>query len=298
MINSTASSAFKCFMALIALLVLCSPATAVVLDRIVAKVNDEAITWLELYEAMERELATKLKGLDGSARREALASAEAGFLDSMVVRKLQLQEAVKQDIFVSEQEVESTILNIRTKYGLGPEEFRKAVEDSGSDWYYYRQNLREQIIISKLVDKEVKSRLEAQETGEAGQEAGYHLKQIFIRAGGDEEEVRRKVKAAYEALESGSDFGVVAMRMSEGPNSSTGGDLGVVEESSLSEAMRQALRDVATGEVASPVISGTGVHILKVESRVGGQGAEAKFQEAFEQWLKGLRDRARVDIDL
>jgi len=296
--KSMVSSVLRSFLALIALLVLCPPSEAVVLDRIVAKVNDEAITWLELYEAMERELAPKLKGLDEEARREALASAEAGFLDSMIVHRLQIQEAAKQDIFVSEQEVESTIDNIRTKYGMGLDEFRKAVEDSGSDWYYYRQNLREQIVISKLVDKEVKSRLEAQETEESGHEAGYHLKQIFIKAGEDEDEVRRKVKAVYDALESGSGFDVVAMSMSEGPNAPAGGDLGVVDESSLSEAMRQALRGVAPGEVASPVMSGAGVHILKVESRVGGQGMEAKFQEAFEQWLKGLRDRARVNINL
>jgi len=291
---------FRTALAFAAVLVLCSTATAVVLDRIVALVNNEAITWLELYDTMERELAPKLKGLDEASRREVLASAEAGFLDSMVLRKLQLQEAVKQDIFVSEAEVESTIENIRTKYGLGMDEFKRAVEDSGSDWSQYRQNLREQIIIRKLVDKEVSSRQEVMVSGSQGQEAKYRLKQIFIDGNRDDEELRKKVKDVYEALETGTAFETVALSMSEGPNASAGGDLGVVEESSLSEAMRQTLRDVPSGEVAPPVKSSLGIHIIKLEQRTGGDGQdmEARFQEAYEEWLRGLRDRAQVDIRL
>lgn len=291
---------FRTACALLVVLALCSQASAVVLDRIVALVNNEAITWLELYEAMESELAPRLKGLSPEERKKTLASSEAGFLDSMVLRRLQLQEAAKQDIFVSEDEVEMTIESIRTKYGLGTEEFRKAVEESGADWPQYTQNLREQIIIQKLVDKVVNPRVQTPQKEASAQEVKYHLKQIFIKGDRDEDELLGMVQSVYDALESGSEFETVALRMSEGPNAATGGDLGVVEESSLSRPMRQALAGVSSGQVAPPVKSGMGVHIIKVESRTsaGGQDSDTLFQEAFEHWLKELRDSARVEIRL
>ena len=286
---------------LVSVLAVSSPAQAVVLDRIVALVNNEAITWLELYDAMERDLAPRLKGLSDDERRKVLSSAEAGFLDSMVNKKLQLQEATRKDIYVSDEEVEATVANIRSKYGMSNEEFRKAVEETGAEWTSYRQTLRDQIVIQKLVDKSVKSALEDPEGGSAAaQEGKFHLRQIFLKGDRSEDELLGLVKTVYDALGSGEEFEGLAKRMSEGPNAQSGGDLGTVDESSLSEPMRQALRGVPAGQVAPPVTSGMGVHILKVVSRTSeaGQDREAQFQQAYEYWLKGLRDRASIEIRL
>lgn len=276
------------------------PASAVVLDRIVALINNESITWLELYDSMERELAPRLKGLSDDERRDVLASSEESFLDSMIVKRLQLQEAVKQGIYVSDEEVEFTIQSIRTKYGLGPEEFKKAVEESGSEWSVYRDNLKGQIIIQKLVDKVVKSGMDEVSGENTGGDTKLRLRQIFFKLGGSQEDLTGKITEVYNALESGEEFETLARRVSEGPNAANGGDLGTLDESSLSESMRQALQGISSGQVAPPVTSGMGVHILKLLSRTSGAGTDrdSLFQQAYEKWLKGLREKARIEIRL
>ena len=295
---------------LLTLVLTCSPARAVVLDRVVAVVNNEVITWLELYKTMELDLAPKLKGLEGDARRLALAAEESKFLESMVLQKIQMQEAIKQCVFISQSDVDSTILNIRTKYGLSEEEFRRAVEDAGTDWEHYRRNMRVQLMISKLVDKKVRAGLTAtaEEEGGDAPQTSYHLKQIFISADRDEDAMRSIVEAVYDAFGKGEEFEAVAVRMSEGPNAASGGDLGTIEASLLSDAMRQSVAGLSAGEVGPPVRSSRGIHILKLQGRTSSTGAggsggavkshEEQLEEKYDEWLRDLRGRAQVDIRL
>lgn len=298
---------------LLTLMLTCSPARAVVLDRVVAVVNNEVITWLELYETMELELAPKLKGLEGDARRLALSAEESDFLESMVLQRIQLQEARKQGVFISNSDIDSTIENIRAKYGLSEEAFKQAVEGAGTDWDHYRRNMKKQLMISKLVDKEVRSGLmaPAEVEGAAAPETSYHLKQIFISADRAEDEMRSLVEAVYEALQNGEEFEAVAVRMSEGPGAASGGDLGTLEASALSDAMRESVAGLRTGEVGPPVRSSRGIHILKLHARIsssgtagaGGSGGagkslEQRTEEKYDEWLRDLRDRSQVDIRL
>lgn len=285
----------------IALLTLCSPAPAVVLDRIVAVVNNDAITWLELYEVMRTEMASKLKGISEDEQREVLASMEADYLETLILRKLQLQEAARADLGVSDEELDATIENIRTKYGFTLEEFKEALEDSGTQWDYYRVNLREQIIIRKIVDREVTSAI--QEGGGAPDLDGdisYHLKQIFLSAERGEQALQEAVQSVYDSLQAGTEFESLAIRVSDGSNASSGGDIGVVEESMLSSEMRAALKGLAEGRVTQPIATSKGVHILKLEKKISEDEMkmEARFQARYSEWLSELHGKAQIDIRL
>lgn len=286
----------------LALVVFCAPAHAVVLDRIVAVVNNDAITWLELYDAMEAELADKLKGLGQEDRKAELKGYEAGFLDAMVMKHMQLQEAERLQISVSELEVDSTIESIRQKYGLSEPAFREAVESSGATWKAYRQNLREQVIIRKLVDRAVASKVKGvRDVGAADKaEAKYHLRQVFIGAERPDAELRERVEAVYKALDTGEAFQDVARRLSEGPNAGEGGDLGVIEGSLLSSEMLKALEGIDTGGISGPVLSGRGVHVLQLVSRASEavDRIEAQFDDRYSEWIMQLKGRTHIDIRL
>lgn len=285
----------------VALLVLCPPAPAVVLDRIVAVVNNDAITWLELYEVMRTEQASKLEGMSEDEQRSSLASVEAEYLDNLISRKLQLQEASKLGMDISEEELEATIQNIRTKYGFSLKEFKEAIENSGTAWNYYRTNLREQIIIRKIVEKEVTASIQdTSGVNSSEDEISYHLRQIFFNAERGEEGLREAVQVVYDALATGVEFESLAIRMSDGPNASSGGDIGIIEAASLSVEMRDALEGVAAGGVANPVMTSKGAHILKLVQKVSKaeKMQEERFQARYAEWLKQLRGKAQIDIRL
>ena len=276
------------------------PAQAVVLDRVVAVINNEAITWLELYEAMRIEFAPKLKDMDEAAQKEALANSEKDFLDSMIIIKLELQEAGRLRLTASDKEVDSTIANIRRKYNMDEDAFMKAIEDSGTTWEFYRRSLKEQITIRRLIDRQVRSKMTDMSAKGEAVEASYHLKQVYINIMAEEAELEAKVKAVYEALGSGADFESVAVRMSEGPNADSGGDLGVIEASVLSDKLKDVVAKLQEGQVSPPVKTAKGIHILKMERIVssGDREAEMRFKKLYSDWVKELRGNARIDIRL
>lgn len=303
--HMTRQAALACTLAVLAFFVLFAPAPlgAVVLDRIVAVVNNEAITWLELYDAMKVELDHRMKGMGEQERKELLAANEADFLEAIIINRIQVQEARKNNISVSASDLDNAIMSIRTKYGLDEQGFRDAIASTGSTWEGYRKNLKDQILIRKLVDREVRSKLAASDASTEGQGGvRYHLRQVYIKAGPDREreELEGMVQAVYDALNEGRSFESVAAFMSEGPGAASGGDLGLIEGSSLSDGLRDAVAGLSPGQVADPVWTSRGIHIVKLEDRVSAaeESMQKDFQRLYAEWLKHLRGSAYVDIRL
>src|SRR5512135_207016 len=88
---------------------------AVLLDRVVAVVNKEVITWSDLYKMMESEATDKMKALDEEQRRKVFRENEAVFLDKLIDIKLQILEAHKVGLSVSAEDVKEAVENIKKK---------------------------------------------------------------------------------------------------------------------------------------------------------------------------------------
>jgi peptidyl-prolyl cis-trans isomerase SurA len=297
--------------ALVSLVVLASAAGAafggVMLDKVVAVVNNEAVTWSELYRAMEFELSGQMQAMSDEQKRAVFKAREASILEDMINKTLQLQEADRLGITASDEDVDGAIQGIRKKYSLDDAALRAALKAEGFTLEQYREKLREQLAIGRLVDREVRNKIiiTDDDVKEYTSQNGdfLRLRQIFLKAPdgeAGEEALSKKLSEVLGKLEAGEDFSAVASEYSEGPAAGNGGDLGYLRKGQLAPEFLDALKQMKPGDVSAPFRSDRGVHIIKLEKNrdVRETIMEKRFEAAYRSWLKGLREKSFIDVRL
>ena len=293
--------------------------TEFLIDRVVAVVNSQAITLGEIYRAMRLDYAPELKSLSGPERRKFLKQKEAGYLNKMIDMALQVQEARRQHMKVTDQEIEQAIASIKQKYHLDDKTFSGALKTEGMTLNDYRQRLSRQMLVSQVVSKDVKSGLNVNQAqveaymrknGLWTEDKGVFVKlaQIYFRLPEDpsrKAEIEKKADEALKKIRSGGDFMSVAKAYSQADP-----DIGIVKSGQLSSAMRSALDGMKPGDVSKPFWTDQGLYILKLEdrlssSRTGEKGLEEKvkkqlleadFQKAYKTWLRKLKENSYIVI--
>jgi peptidyl-prolyl cis-trans isomerase SurA len=283
---------------------------AVMLDKIVAVVNSEVITWSELYRDMEFELSRNMQSVTQEQKMDVFKRNESSYLEGMINKKLQLQEAQKKRINVGDMDIDNAVRTISEKYGLGESEFQKVIENEGFTVSKYREMLREQIIIGRLVEREVMGKINISEEEveryvkerRLGTENLYRIRQIFIKVpeDGDEQAAWGKMSDIQKRLAEGEDFETLARTYSEDASADNGGDLGFLRKDNLSLEFQEALGSMSPGDISSPFSTRRGIHIIKLEDikDVRAIIKDERFSQAYQQWLKGLRERSFIEIRL
>ncbi len=292
--------------------------TPFVLDKIVAVVNNQVITWSELYQAMEFDYSRQISSLSAQEKRKFLKAHEAAYLDKMIDMTLQVQEAKKLKMSVDSKELDDAISAIKKKYSMDDSAFAEALKSEGLTLKQYKKRLSDQILVSELVSKEVREKINVSGAQVAdylkskGLEANggdsYKLAQIFFRMPQDPGQKKAIEKEADEALQkihAGGHFMAVAKLYSEADP-----DIGVISKDMLSSDMIAIVARMKVGDVSKPFWTENGLYILKLEgessserpkdleSGVKKELVEAKFEKDYKLWLKGLRERSYVDIKL
>ena len=219
-------------------------------DRVVAVVNDDVILHTELEKAggeyFERirmkAPAGEVKGALKKARGEVLSS----LIDNIIVR----QEAAELGIAVEEAEIDGAIDQILSSNNATLEQFKKELAKVNVPMQEYRDNLRNQILQSKLVGNQVRSRIviieekmkeyyENEYTQEKG-ESGYYMLQMGFNwkdsgtvqeAGSDsKEKVREKAEEIRARVLAGESFGELARSYSDFPSAADGGNIGLIKK--------------------------------------------------------------------
>ena len=285
------------------------------LDRVIAVVNNQAITWAELYKAMEFEYAEKISSYSDEDKRKFLKKEQSGYLDKMIDHTLELQQAAKLNISVDPLEVSDAIQSIKKKYSMSQDEFVQALAKEGFTLREYREKLSDQILIGKLVSREVREKVKvsdadalayARAQGMVDDSAEYYdVYQIFIPAGQDEDQAKTKAKQAMALIQKGDDFLSVARAYSP-----ANADLGMLKKGSLSSEFESRLAKLKPGEVSEPFETSKGIFILKLNKKIepGDPSAyiekareelmEKRFNDEYKDWLVFLRQNAYVDIRL
>lgn len=293
---------------------------AILLDKVVAIVNKEVVTWSDLYKAMEFEATDALKRMPDSERREHFRQNEPRHLEALIEQRLQLQEAARLGFGAGEEEVNSTMQSIRDKYKMSQQDFEANIRKEGFTIQEYRKKLAEQITISRLVDVEVRSKIVVSESDIRNFLAaypeysmaneGYSISQIYLSPKNSQQNMDEKLKAIYADLGSGMPFPLAARKHSEDPSAQSGGDLGFVKKDHLSREFLEAIAKMRDGEISQPFGSETGVHIVRLnETRLFKSEAEFRelvrqkviedrFARAYKNWRRGLRERAYIDITM
>lgn len=294
-----------------------APAAQAVAQRIAAVVNDDVITSQDLIDRLNLALATT--GLpDDPATRQQLASQ---VLRGIVDEKLQLQEAERLGLRVTEAEIDQALQTIATRNNTTREELLRYLEARGVDPRTLREQLRAQIAWIKVIGREVRPRVVVshdqvefalKRAANAGGEEillSEILLPVYDRA--QEATVLREAEELLRTLRAGVDFGALASQVSASPSAENRGDLGWVSTGALNPELRARLSALAPGQISDPILGPNGVQIFLVRDRrerpAAGAADRERVRLALEQeqlerqasrYLRDLRREAFVDVRL
>lgn len=300
-------------------------AEPVVLDRIVAVVNDDIIlsSDLDLWMMYDDRVLAELAQMQGqnASEEQMLRKVEElrpMGLDEIVARKLMLGQAPTFQITATDAEVESYLQNLARNAGLGGiPELKRAVEESlrYGTWAQYRAKLREDIIIYKLLgmllnvavsDQQVLDRYRQLSKGE---EARMEVRRLVFQAADNTAERDAQLKAAkavVRRLTQGEDVEAIAAELQQEA------EIEEVTRSSVSRPIGERVFAAAAGDVVGPLESGQGFVVFIVErvmssDLLGFDDAKEPLRAQIYDEVKAkaeadlreqLRGRAHVDIRL
>ncbi len=253
----------------------------VALDRVVAVVNDEAVTQYELRD----RLATVVRQLKSRGTplpaREVL---EKQLLERLIVDRLQMQFAKENGLRIPDAELDAALRRIAENNRLALADFRAALERDGIEWQRFREDIRAEITIARLREREVESRIVVSDgeidnylahPEQANQSAQVALGHIIVRVPEQADsarltQLRARAEEALARITSGQDFGQVAASYSEAPDALSGGMIEPRSADRLPALYAEAVARLQPGEVSGILRSPAGFHIVKLLERRGG----------------------------
>ena len=268
-----------------------SPRQPIAIDRVVAVVNDEAITQYELRDRLatvERQLRQRGTPLPA---REVL---EKQLLDRLIVDRVQIQFAKEVGLRIPDAELDAALRRIAENNRLALADFRAALERDGIDWRRFREDIRNEMTVARLREREVESRIVVSDgeidnylahPEQANQEALVTLGHIIVRVPeqadpGRLAQLRGRAEEALSRIRSGQDFGQVAASFSEAPDALTGGLIEPRTLDRLPTLYAEAAAKLKTGEVSGILRSPAGFHIIKLEERRGGSAVGGTIRQS------------------
>lgn len=276
---------------LAALAALCSSgAQALTLvDRIVAVVNKEVITYSELNEAVgmaERQLSRQ--GTPAPDRPVL----ERQMLERLILDKAQVQMARETGLRIDEVQIDRAVERIAQTNKLTLADFRKALEQDGVAFDTFRNDVRQQMVMARLREREVDNKVQVTESEvdlfleqmkARPANAEYNIAHILVRVPEQAsperiKEARTRAEAALAEASAGSSFARLAASYSDAPDALQGGALGWRSHERLPELFANALAGMQAGDVSQILRSPAGFHILKLNEKRGAGGEAAVVQ--------------------
>ncbi len=253
-------------------------------DYIVALVNSEPLT---NNEVRARLLRVEQQMTQQGAALPPRADLARQVMEQLINERVQLQQATEMGLRVDEATLARAEQSIAAQNQLSLDEFRRRVVAEGLDLNALRQQLRDQILLQQLREREVESRVKVgendidefvreQKTTSDLASLELNLSHILVRVpeGATPEQVKAleaRAQRAADRARKGDDFGALAREYSDAPEGASGGQFGMRPADRLPEIFVSATRDLAAGDIAGPVRSPAGFHVLKlVEKRQAG----------------------------
>jgi peptidyl-prolyl cis-trans isomerase SurA len=276
----------------------------IIVDRIVAVVNDEIITLYDLNETL-KPYEENIQALDYSPEKAR---------ETLFKLRLADQQIKKNNLTISTQEIDKTIERIKEKRSYTDEDLRAGLAQQGLTIEEYRENLKKRLLRGKLVNYEVKSKIVItsaeiekyynEHIEKYAGETKYHLWNIFIRFSQMPDESLKQIAFGKQSFES------LAAEAPDSPQSPQGTDLGLYRLDELSSQLRNVVKDMKAGEYSSIIETDSGYQIIYVQKVLV---AEAKtlsdfeteiedvlYNEAIDKryntWLSELRERSHIKI--
>ena len=292
----------------------------VVTDRIVAVVNNDAITLAELQESI---VAFRQE----SRGQSNLSDEELGrqFLTRLIDTRLQLQEAERERIIVDDAEVEEELAERMKRFGATTKErMDELVKAQGLTLDHVRKRVREAVRVAKVVRRKVTLRVSVTEVeinrylreNRAKLETGlsYHARHILLTPASNTdaewEAARIRADLIGDQVRGGGNFGELARQHSRDASARSGGDLGTLKRGELAPEIEAVILALTPGELSPPYRSPLGYHLFRLESKetLEGDGLararqqireilfRQKYEARLDVWLKEIKQRAIIEV--
>ncbi|HET7729364.1 MAG TPA: peptidylprolyl isomerase [Usitatibacter sp.] len=267
-----------------------TPSRIVPVDRIVAVVNDEVITQNDLNERVS--LVVRQFQRQGGQLPPADALARQ-ILERMINDLLQVQLAKEGGIKIDDITLDRTIERIAQENSMSMPDFRAALERDGIKYARFREDIRSEILLARLrerevenaivvTDAEVETELAREERDKSG-DSEFRIAHILVTVPSQAtpeqiEARRRRAVVALAELRKGADFAQMAATYSDAPDATQGGNLGWRASGRLPPLFLETLERLQPGEVSDILRSPNGFHILKLMEKRG-KAAAAGVQQ-------------------
>lgn len=299
--------------------------TPQLLDGIAAVINDEIITISEVHETMALEAEQLQQQYNGQALQERTKTLYQRALQGLVDIRLQLARAEKLTLRVSDEDVTYHIETLKKENKISDDQLAQMLKERGLTLEAYRKQVQEGLLVAKVVNVEVRSRLvvldtELQEVYQErrerysvpGELTVSHI--LFLLSPNasrpEEERVHKKASMVLQQLRDGGDFAKLAQQYSEGPSAKRGGLLGTFRTGELLPGFEEVASTLKPGEISDLVRTRAGLHIIRVEARKDGgyklfddvreeiksELLQTKTERKYREWLETLRQSAYVKI--
>ncbi len=298
---------------------------AELLDGIAAVVNDEIITISEVREAMALEVDGLRQQYSGITLEQKLQELYRNTLQPLIDVQLQIERARKLNLRVSDEDIAYQMARLKEENRISNEELQQLLQSRGLTMESYEEQIRRSVLVSKVVNAEVRSRLVIMETELAD---AYRQQKERYRVAGEltvshilflvsdptdtaqEERARQKVQDVLQQLRNGGNFETLAAQHSEGPSADHGGLLGPFRTGDLVPGFEEAVASLQPGEISDLVRTRVGWHIIRLEDKKDGsykpfedvreelrnELLRTKTEQKYAEWLQTLRQQAYITI--
>jgi peptidyl-prolyl cis-trans isomerase SurA len=249
-------------------------------DYIAAVVNQELVTAGEIERRMQ---AARAEATRAGQRLPPEPDLRQQVMDGLIDERVIITNARESGVRIDEPEIDRAVQNVAAQNQLTLPVLRQRLEAEGIDYTRFREQLRDQLMMERMREREVYRRIQisdeeiasflAERRAMSQSEAETNIAQILVAvpentSPADEAALRVRAEAALARARAGEDFAKLALELSADANRERGGALGMRPTSRLPDAFVAATRALATGDVAPELLrTGAGFHVLKVLER-------------------------------
>jgi peptidyl-prolyl cis-trans isomerase SurA len=295
-----------------------------VLDRVVASVNDEALTLSEVQEEGQPVIRKIFQDFVGAERERRVEQAEQHLVNDLIDRRLLYQVAKKEGMLPSTAEVQGALEEIKRNNNAADDvQFRALLKAEGLTLDQVRRTISERLAIGRLLARQVRSSIilgeeELAKYYEANPEkfrrvpeAQIHHALFSVGSGEGEAKVKARVEEAGAKIRAGADFGATAGQYGADAVAS-GADVLTVHRGELAPEIEAVAFSLPVGEISAPIRTDVGYHLIRVEKvraepvapfaevreLIRDQLLQEKFEARRKDYIAGLRARASIQVFL
>jgi peptidyl-prolyl cis-trans isomerase SurA len=287
---------------LVALLV--STAQARVIERIVAVVNSEIVTWSELEDVARPLLAQVAQIADPVEREQTRDRQLRRVLDDLVGQRLIMQEASRRRISIDSDAVSEHLERIKARQGWDDSKMSMYLAGQGLSMGEFRKQVREQLLRQRIIRRILGSRIQVTERElkdhyrdwltqmKSNYEVdGAHLVLRIPENASPAEEsaIRQQASELLARAQSGEDFKLLVGKYSQGPRAKEGGSLGWIRRNNFDPTLEEAFFSLEPGKFAGPIRTNFGYHVVTVTQRK--QVPPPTYEEALPRMTADLREK-------